>query len=75
MSYPECAVVPGGDRDQVAWLFVFAATPSAVRLCPDLTRFLREALADLPALATTRAITVRSTSLVHVDSAKVAAVG
>lgn len=61
MSYPECAVVPSDGRGQAAWLYVFAATPSAVPLRPRLVRFLLEALAELPALSS-RAVTV------HVDS-------
>ena len=46
MSYPDCLVVGQGDR---AWLHVFAATPSAVKLHPRTVGFLQDALADLPA--------------------------
>jgi hypothetical protein len=48
-EYPEYVVIktPGGDP----WLYVFAASPNAVRLTPDRVAFLRQALADLPAIS------------------------
>ena len=47
LYFPACVVT--GCRDGEAWLYVCAATPSAVRLHRRLIQFLREALADLPA--------------------------
>jgi len=46
LSYAECRVVGHGDD---MWLYVFAATPGAVRLYPRTVTFLRDVLADLPA--------------------------
>jgi len=46
LSYPECRVVGQGDD---MWLYVFAATPSAVRLYPRTVTFLQDVLAELPA--------------------------
>ena len=47
MSYPECVVAGRSRRD--VWLYVFAVTPSMVKLVPRVVAFLSEALADLPA--------------------------
>ncbi|MGH3991400.1 MAG: hypothetical protein ACRDSN_02940 [Pseudonocardiaceae bacterium] len=47
LSYPQCVVAGRSHRD--IWLYVFAATPSAIKLVPRLVEFLQEALADLPA--------------------------
>jgi hypothetical protein len=38
---------PDGDP----WLYVFAASPNAIRLTSDRVAFRREALAELPAMA------------------------
>lgn len=43
---PEIVVFRAPDGDP--WLYVFAASPNAVRLTPARVAFLREALADLP---------------------------
>ena len=48
-TYPECVLIASGRR---AWLHVFSATPSVVRLHRRAVRFLQEALADLPATDT-----------------------
>jgi hypothetical protein len=48
LSHPQCVTYW---RDTQAWLYVFAATPSAIPLAPRIVAFLREALADLPATA------------------------
>lgn len=47
-SYPECLVT---GRSRNVWLNVFAATPSSVKLVPQVVDFLQNALADLPAMA------------------------
>ena len=46
VSYPKCVIV----RDDVgdAWLHVYTAAPSTVRLHPAVVDFLRGVLADLP---------------------------
>jgi hypothetical protein len=48
-THPEYVVfkVPDGSP----WLHVFAASPNAIRLTADRVTFLRDALADLPAMA------------------------
>jgi hypothetical protein len=48
-EYPEYVLlrVPGGDP----WLYIYAASPNAIRLTEDRRAFLREALADLPTMA------------------------
>lgn len=43
---------PGGHP----WLHVFAASPNALRLTPDRIAFLRDALADLPAISSERSL-------------------
>lgn len=47
LTYPQCVVT--GRRDDESWLYVLAATPSAIPLTPSIVAFLREALEDLPA--------------------------
>jgi hypothetical protein len=47
--HPEYVVIKVPDGSP--WLYVFAASPNAIRLTPDRVTFLREALADLPAMA------------------------
>lgn len=49
-SYPDCVVLRDGTG--AAWLHVYAASPSTVRLHPILIEFLRDALTDLPAYPT-----------------------
>lgn len=48
-AYPEYVVIttPCGDP----WLHVFAASPNAIRLTKTRMTFLRQALADLPAIS------------------------
>jgi hypothetical protein len=58
VSYPECVVLR--DRARDAWLHVYAASPSTVRLHPTVIEFLRAALADLPAHATRNAPSLSS---------------
>jgi len=48
LTHPQC--VTGWHEGQL-WLYVFAATPSAIPLVPRIVAFLREALDDLPASA------------------------
>lgn len=48
LSNPQCVTYW---RDAQTWLYVFAATPSAIPLAPRIVAFLRDALADLPATA------------------------
>jgi len=47
--HPEYVVIRVPDGSP--WLHVFAASPNAIQLTPDRMTFLREALADLPAMA------------------------
>lgn len=49
VSYPECIIIR--HHNEQAWLYVLAATPSAVRLAPPVVKFLMDILAELPALA------------------------
>lgn len=51
-SHPECVLVASHSR---AWLHVFAASPSVVRLNPRTVQFLQYALAELPVTAATEA--------------------
>jgi hypothetical protein len=44
---PTCVVAGRDPRE--SWLYVHAATPVALKLTPMVVRFLRDALADLPA--------------------------
>jgi len=46
-SNPTCVVAGRSARE--SWLYVHAATPVALKLTPLVVRFLRDALADLPA--------------------------
>ena len=50
--YPECVLIATGRR---AWLHVFAASPSVVRLNERTVEFLQYALAELPAAGTSEA--------------------
>ena len=45
-SNPTCVVA--GQNTRESWLYVHAATPVALRLTPNVVRFLRDALAGLP---------------------------
>ena len=50
--HPELVIIRVPDGDP--WLYVFAASPSAIDLTDDRKAFLRKALAELPAMAADR---------------------
>lgn len=51
-AHPEYIVIRVPDDDP--WLYLFAASPNAIRLTEDRQAFLRDALANLPAMAADR---------------------
>jgi hypothetical protein len=59
-------------KDGHPWLYVFAASPSAVRLTPARVSFLREALADLPPQRRQASAAQHPRRLVRTDHAPVA---
>jgi hypothetical protein len=50
--HPEYVIIRVPDGDP--WLYLFAASPNAIRLTKDRLAFLQEALAELPTMAAER---------------------